>query len=265
MEGEFSNGEDAEAEDVGEDIEVDATVRTEEAGKVNNTSFYALPHIFHVSVRLRVWLTEIVLKTKLAMESLVAIEKCFATLRDKYVPPSNRTSYPFANTHCRLFDEKLAQHDEELAMLNRPNPTHPDFIMLKKVIDKHLEDKIQYERTLLKYKLIALQKKSIAEKAQIHSQYMQSVRDIRERTLEQLQKESYQLQRERRHVEGDVPDYSYLFTTNRAEQIANQTAYNTEVSILSGIAKYVGFPAAPEITGARPNEIEEDLQAMKCQ
>lgn len=150
-------------------------------------------------------------------------------------------------------------------MLNRPNPTHPDFIMLKKVIDKHLEDKIQYERTLLKYKLIALQKKSIAEKAQIHSQYMQSVRDIRERTLEQLQKESYQLQRERRHVEGDVPDYSYLFTTNRAEQIANQTAYNTEVSILSGIAKYVGFPAAPEIAGARPNEIEEDLQAMKCQ
>lgn len=171
---------------------------------------------------------------------------------------------PFADPHHRLFDEKLSQHDEELAMLNSPNPTHPDYIMLKKVIDKHLEDKIQYEQTLLRYKLTALEKKSIAEKAQIHSQYMQSVRDIRERSLEQLQKESYQLQRERRHVEGDVPDYSYLFTTNRAEQIANQTAYNTEVSILSGIAKYVGFPAAPEINGARKNEIEEDLQAMKC-
>ena len=171
---------------------------------------------------------------------------------------------PFADPHCRLFEEKLSQHDEELAMLNGPNPTHPDFIMLKKVIDKHLEDKIQYEQTLLKFKLQALQKKSIAEKAQIHSQYMQSVREIREKNLEQLQKESYQLQRERRHVEGDVPDYSYLFTTNRAEQIAHQTAYNTEVSILSGIAKHVGFPAAPEITGARQNEIEEDLQAMRC-
>lgn len=58
MEGEFSNGEDAEAEDVGEDIEVDATVRNEEAGKVNSSSFYSLPHIFHISVRLRAWLTE---------------------------------------------------------------------------------------------------------------------------------------------------------------------------------------------------------------
>ena len=171
---------------------------------------------------------------------------------------------PSANSQYRLFEEKLTQHDEELAMLNGPNPTHPDYIMLKKVIDKHLEDKIQHEQTLLKYKLMSLQQKSIAEKAQIHSQYMQSVREIRERTLEQLQKESYQLQRERRHVEGDVPDYSYLFNPNRAEQIAQQTAYNTEVSILSGIAKYVGFPAAPEITGARPNEIEEDLQAMRC-
>lgn len=197
------------------------------------------------------------------MESLNAIEKCFATLRDKSASLPYDLA-PLADPHHRLFDEKLSQHDEELAMLNGPNPTHPDFIMLKKVIDKHLEDKIQYEQTLLKYKLIALEKKSIAEKAQIHSQYMQSVREIRERTLEQLQKESYQLQRERRHVEGDVPDYSYLYTTNRAEQIANQTAYNTEVSILSGIAKYVGFPAAPEIAGARPNEIEEDLQAMRC-
>lgn len=150
-------------------------------------------------------------------------------------------------------------------MLNRPNPTHPDFIMLKKAVDTHLEEKVHYEKTLLKYKLIALQKNSIAEKAQIHSQYMQSVRDIRERTLEQLQKESYQLQRERRNVEGDVPDYAYLFTANRAEQIANQTAYNTEVSILSGIAKHVGFPAAPDIAGARSNEIEEDIQAMRFQ
>lgn len=196
------------------------------------------------------------------MESLVAIEKCFATLRDKLVLIGWMLC-PML-TIRRLFDEKLSQHDEELAMLSGPNPTHPDYIMLKRIIDKRLEDKIQYQQTLLKYKLMALQRKSIAEKAQIHSQYMQSVRDIRERTLEQLQKESYQLQRDRRRAEGDVPDYSYLFTTNRAEQIAIQTAYNTEVSILSGIAKYVGFPAAPDIAGARPSDIEEDLQAMKC-
>lgn len=158
--------------------------------------------------------------------------------------------------------EKLAQYNEELAMLDQPNPTHPDFINLKKVIDKHRDDKIEYEQNLLKYKLIALQRKSTAEKAQIHSQYMQTVRDIREKMLEHLQKESYQLQRERRKVEGDLSDYSYHFPTKRSQQIANQTAYNTEVSILSGIAKHVGFPSAPEISGAKPNEIEEDFLAM---
>lgn len=147
-------------------------------------------------------------------------------------------------------------------MLNQPKPTHPDYIMLKKVVDRHRDEKIEYEQTLLKFKLSALQKKAIAEKAQIHAQYMQNVRDIRETTLEQLQKESYQLQRERRNAEGDVPDYSYQFPTKRSQQIRNQTAYNTEVSILSGIAKYVGFPSAPEISAARPSEIEDDLHAM---
>lgn len=147
-------------------------------------------------------------------------------------------------------------------MLDQPNPTHPDFIQLKRVIDKHRDDKIEYEQHLLKYKLIALQRKSTAEKAQIHAQYMQTVRDIRERMLEQLQKESYQLQRERRKVEKDVLDYSYQFPAKKSQQIANQTAYNTEVSILSGIAKHVGFPSAPEILGARQSEIEEDFLAM---
>lgn len=39
MEGEYSNGEDAEVEDVGEDIEVEATARNEEARKTP-TSFF---------------------------------------------------------------------------------------------------------------------------------------------------------------------------------------------------------------------------------
>lgn len=39
MEGEYSNGEDAEVEDVGEDIEVEATVRNEEARKPPEACF----------------------------------------------------------------------------------------------------------------------------------------------------------------------------------------------------------------------------------
>jgi hypothetical protein len=42
----------------------------------------------------------------------------------------------------------------------------------------------------------------------------------------------------------------------------NQTAYNKEVSILSGIAKYVGFPAAPDVQGVNKSELDEDFEKM---
>ena len=144
-------------------------------------------------------------------------------------------------------------------MLNQPVPNHPEFLAQKDVIDRYRNDKVDYEETLFKYKLIALQKNSIAEKAQIHSQYIQTVREIRDRNLEQLNQEWYRIQRERRSCEDNVPDYLYKFTTRRSQQIRQQTAYNTEVSILSGVAKYVGFPAAPDINGARSSEIDDDF------
>ena len=162
----------------------------------------------------------------------------------------------------RLFDERLAQYNDELSMLNQPIPTHPEYVAQKEVIDRYRDDKIDYEETLFKYKLIALQRKSIAEKAQIHSQYMQTVREIRDRNLEQLNEEWYQIQRERRSCEDNVPDYIYKFPTRRSQQIRQQTAYNTEVSILSGVAKYVGFPAAPDILGARTSEVDDDFTAI---
>jgi hypothetical protein len=52
------------------------------------------------------------------------------------------------------------------------------------------------------------------------------------------------------------------FPQRRSEQIKKQTEYNLEVSILSGVAKYVGFPAAPAIAAAIPSELEDDLQKM---
>jgi hypothetical protein len=52
------------------------------------------------------------------------------------------------------------------------------------------------------------------------------------------------------------------FPTRRSQQITQQTAYNKEVSVLSGIAKYVGFPAAPDITSVRTGEREEDMEKM---
>ena len=163
----------------------------------------------------------------------------------------------------RLFNERLAQYNEELALLEQPIPAHRELLAMKEAIDQRRDQKIEYENTLLKYKLKTLERESIANKSQAHSQYVQTVREVRDSHLDRLNKEYYQIQRERRSCEGDVPDYMYKFTTKRSQQITQQTAYNMEVSILSGVAKHVGFPAAPRISQARPKEIDYDLRNME--
>ena len=124
------------------------------------------------------------------------------------------------------------------------------------------KERIEHARTVFKFKVKALQNKSVAERTQHFSQYMQTVREIRDKSLEQANKEWYQIQRERRMVDEDKTDTTYHLSTKRSEQVAQQVAYNTEVSLLSGIAKYVGFPAVPEIEGASSKEIEDDLRKM---
>ena len=147
-------------------------------------------------------------------------------------------------------------------MLESSMPTHPELLAMKKVIDQRRDQKIRYEQNLMKYKLQTLERESIANKAQALSQYMQTAREVRDAYLEKVNEKCYQLQRERRNAEEDVPDYLFTFPAKRSKQIMQQSAYNSEVSILSGIAKYVGFPAAPEIRVARPKEIEDDLRSM---
>ncbi len=53
-----------------------------------------------------------------------------------------------------------------------------------------------------------------------------------------------------------------MYPTRRSQQAVRQAAYNMEVSILSGVAKYVGFPAAPDIRGVRSTEMDADIHAM---
>lgn len=211
----YSNEEDAQMENTAEGVEAQNPVKMEE-----------------------------LVEKKSAMDSLSAIEKCFARLRDK------------------IYEERIAQCNQELAVLEQPVPVHPEFLAMKEAIDQRRDQKVAFENHLMKFKLMTLQRESIANKAQVHSQYMQTVREVRDTYLESLNKKYYQVQRERRGCEGDVPDYMYSFTTKRSQQITHQTAYNTEVSILAGVAKYVGFPAAPKISSARSKEIDDDFRSM---
>lgn len=152
--------------------------------------------------------------------------------------------------------------NRELEMLNGPNPTHPEYLRQLECVTQYRDAKVKYEGTLFQYRTQSLLNKSLAERAQAHSTYFQSVRDLREKYSGTVSKQFYAIQRDRFKTEEISPHHSVPFPTRRSEQIAQQSAYNQEVSILSGVAKYVGFPAAPELSAARPAELEEDLEKM---
>lgn len=107
-----------------------------------------------------------------------------------------------------------------------------------------------------------LVKQSLAERAQIHSAHFQSIRDIREKYSSLVSKQFYAIQHDRFKTDELSPHHIIPFPTRRSQQIAHQTAYNHEVSVMAGVAKYVGFPAAPTLLGARPSELQEDLEKM---
>jgi hypothetical protein len=163
----------------------------------------------------------------------------------------------------RLCDEQIAQYEQELEMLKQPNCTHPEYLAMVQAVDERRAGKIAYEKQLLEYKQQTLERTIIAERHQIHSQYFQTVRDVREEILSDCNQRIYELQRGRRQLGVEEIEYSLRLPEKRSDQIRHQAAYNLEVSILAGVAKYVGFPAAPEIKAARPAEIDDDLRAMK--
>ncbi|KAJ4296180.1 hypothetical protein N0V90_006224 [Kalmusia sp. IMI 367209] len=184
-------------------------------------------------------------KKKHAIEELAKIQKKFKIFREK------------------LCDEQIAQAEQELEMLKQPNCEHPEYLAMVKCVDDRRAEKIAYEKQLLHYKQKNLEIITTAERHQLHSQYFQTVRDQREDIISECNQKIFELQRGRRQLGVDEVEYMMKLPEKRSDQIRHQAAYNLEVSILSGVAKYVGFPAAPEIRPARPSEIEDDLRAMK--
>ena len=112
------------------------------------------------------------------------------------------------------------------------------------------------------YNLQALSVKTVAERGQFLSQYYQDIRHTRDEDLDNSYKELYALQKDRRQFGTDETNYAMIYNPKRPQQILQQMSFNLEVSILSGIAKHVGFPAAPEMSALTIQDADHDLQSM---
>lgn len=183
-------------------------------------------------------------KKRTAIDQLSAIEKHVRIFR------------------IRLCEERIAQLELEEAQLRQESPTHPEYLSMVRCIDELRDDRIGKANRRREYALQTAQNFAVSRRSQILGQYAQTARDIREAKLEALGKQWYEIQSDRRCCSGGIPDYAYKFSEKRSQKITNQMSYNKEVSILSGVAKYVGFPAAPSMAPATAAQIEEDFERM---
>ncbi|KAM0235620.1 hypothetical protein ACHAP5_009633 [Fusarium lateritium] len=162
----------------------------------------------------------------------------------------------------RLYKDRLQRLEEEEQSLLSNTPTHPEYLNMKQCLDDRLERKLREINNEHGYRVKAHERRSVAQRAQIWGQYYQAVREKREKTLETLNQEWYDIQTARRSAHS-LQDCGLLYPKDPGQRVRNAIAYNTEVSALATIAKYEGFPAGPEMTGATSSELEDDLAAIE--
>ncbi|MBE3049321.1 hypothetical protein IMZ48_43840 [Candidatus Bathyarchaeota archaeon] len=133
---------------------------------------------------------------------------------------------------------------------------------MKQCLDEMHEEKVRKINKEYEYTLTAHDEVAVSRRAMVWGQFYQGVRETRLETMSGLNREWHDTQNARRHAHS-APDYALLFPSSPAQRVRNAVAYNTEVSILSGMAVHAGFPAAPSMHGVSATEVEDDLEAMK--
>jgi hypothetical protein len=164
----------------------------------------------------------------------------------------------------RLVNESLASVEHELQLLNQPDCMHPEYLRQVSCIDERRAKQAREAKAFYRYRMQSVRERTLGERAQLHSQYFQTARELRENMLYELGEDWYGIQKERRqqHQEGEER-FLYKLPSKKSAQIRQQAKYNQEVSVLSGVAKYVGFPAAPNISGVEGSGLEDDFKAMR--
>lgn len=169
----------------------------------------------------------------------------------------------WANCPFRLYRDRLEKLEQEEQTLLADHPTHAEYLNMKQCLDDRLNARLRQIEKEHELEVMAHERLAVARRAEIWDNFYQKVRDKREKALEALNAEWFDIQNRRRSAHS-VQDYGLLFPATHAQRTRNAVAYNNEVSILSGIAKHRGFPAVPPMRGASAQEIESDLEAIKA-
>lgn len=179
---------------------------------------------------------------KEAIALLTEIEIDFAKLRDK------------------LYEDKMTRFVAEIEMCM--DGTHPELANVSQQIEHIREEKINLAQRQRDYQRKCIDNQTRASRDQLHQQYMKDVADARSRLLTKTTEQWYSINRERRAMDTSVPDFTYRPPERRSVQLRHRQKIHDEISALMGLAKYFGFPTAPQMSTMQDDEIEADLYAL---
>ncbi|KAK9245215.1 Sds3-like-domain-containing protein [Lipomyces tetrasporus] len=182
-------------------------------------------------------------KRKAAVTSLTEIEVEFAKLRD------------------RLHDDKIVRLQAEIEMCL--DGTHPELATVYDELAEARDKRISLADAHRKYRRRCIENQTRSYRTHIHQQFYKNGSNLRATMIQETTETWYKVNRERRAMDTMVPFYGYRIPEKRSVIYRQRQAQYNEIALLTGIAKYIGFPAAPEIKSATADEVAEDMEALR--
>jgi Sds3-like len=190
-------------------------------------------------------------------------EKELEESRQRAIVQLTEIEVEFAKLRDQLHDDKMARFVAEIEMC--ADGTHPELSKVHSQITRIRDEKIQLAERKRAYQQKCIDNQIRAMRDHLHQQFMKDEAECRVRLLLHTTEEWYKVNKERRAMDALAPEFSYQVPERRSTQIQNRVAINGEISLLSGISNYIGFPAAPEMNPANESELLEDLEALGIQ
>lgn len=166
----------------------------------------------------------------------------------------------FARLRAKLHDERMTQIEREIALAE--SCEHP--LLLKKAEQNSSRHcgRLRRAQVLYESRKVDAEVQFQARKFMAHSQFAQDKQKLRAGLLSKTSAEWFQIHREKRVLDMAVPEYGYVVPERKSLQNKHRRDYEAEVSILAGLKRFVGFPAAPPISVASSKDVETDLTEM---
>ncbi|KAK9460455.1 Sds3-like-domain-containing protein [Lipomyces oligophaga] len=167
----------------------------------------------------------------------------------------------FAKFRDQLYEDKVVRLNADIELCLEGK--HPELAAINSQIEAIRDEKLKLANARLSYRRRCVENQTRSFRSHIHQQFYKNVANLRAKMISDITESWYKVNRERRSMDSLVPFYNYRVPDKQSTIFRQRQAQYQEIALLSGLSKYVGFPAAPEIKAATQDEIADDLEALR--